>query len=133
MMNCTGKRCIMQYGKVDPATCEAVDYCPEATPPKTNSDYIEREEAILAVDERIKQIGYEGSPLVLSIRQSIRDVPSADVAPVVHGHWERQIRNDLGSKLNDIIICSNCSIAFSSENQVRRSYCPNCGAKMDIT
>lgn len=39
-MNCTGKRCIMQHDKVDPATCTAVTYCPEATPPKTNADRI---------------------------------------------------------------------------------------------
>ena len=30
-MNCTGKRCVMQHDKVDPATCLAVSYCPEAT------------------------------------------------------------------------------------------------------
>lgn len=35
-MNCTGKNCIMQYDKVDPATCPCVPYCPQATPPKTN-------------------------------------------------------------------------------------------------
>lgn len=39
-MNCTGKRCIMQHDKVDPATCTAVSYCPQATPPKTNADRI---------------------------------------------------------------------------------------------
>lgn len=129
MMNCTGKRCIMQYGKVDPATCEAVDYCPEATPPKTNSDYIEREEAILAVDERIKQIGYEGSPLVLSIRQSIRDVPSADVKPVVHGRWDGYGR------------CTACGMFWDEMRTMDGDdtgywyemppYCNNCGAKMD--
>ena len=40
MKNCTGIFCPMQYGKVDPATCQAVDYCPQATPPKTNADRI---------------------------------------------------------------------------------------------
>jgi len=40
MKNCTGILCLMQYGKVDPATCQAVDYCPQATPPKTNADRI---------------------------------------------------------------------------------------------
>jgi hypothetical protein len=40
MKNCTGILCPMQYGKVDPATCQAVDYCPQATPPKTNADRI---------------------------------------------------------------------------------------------
>ena len=39
-MNCTGKRCIMQFDKVDPATCKCVSYCPQATPPKTNADLI---------------------------------------------------------------------------------------------
>lgn len=39
-MNCTGKRCIMQYDKVDPATCKCVSYCPQATPPRTNADRI---------------------------------------------------------------------------------------------
>ena len=39
-MNCTGKRCIMQHGKVDPATCQCVSYCPQATPPQTIADYI---------------------------------------------------------------------------------------------
>ena len=37
-MNCTGKRCLMQYDKVDPATCPCVSYCPQATPPRTNGD-----------------------------------------------------------------------------------------------
>ena len=39
-MNCTGKRCIMQFDKVDPATCRCVSYCPQATPPRTNADRI---------------------------------------------------------------------------------------------
>lgn len=39
-MNCTGKRCIMQFDKVDPATCPCVSYCPQATPPRTNADRI---------------------------------------------------------------------------------------------
>ena len=39
-MNCTGKNCIMQYDKVDPATCPYVPYCSNATPPKTNADRI---------------------------------------------------------------------------------------------
>ncbi len=40
MKKCTGILCPMQYDKVDPATCQAVDYCPQATPPKTNADRI---------------------------------------------------------------------------------------------
>ena len=40
MKNCTGERCLMQYDKFDPATCKAVDYCPQATPPRTKADRI---------------------------------------------------------------------------------------------
>ena len=36
MKNCSGINCPMQYGVVDPATCEAVNYCKYATPPITN-------------------------------------------------------------------------------------------------
>lgn len=40
MKNCTGINCIMQLGKVDPATCPAVGYCQQATPPITNYDLL---------------------------------------------------------------------------------------------
>lgn len=40
MNNCTGIRCILQAGTVDPATCSCVSSCPQATPPKTWADTI---------------------------------------------------------------------------------------------
>ena len=40
MKNCTGIFCPMQYGKVDPATCQAADSCSHATLPKTKADII---------------------------------------------------------------------------------------------
>ena len=40
MKNCTGILCPMQHGTVDPATCQAVDYCPHVTPPRTKGDKI---------------------------------------------------------------------------------------------
>jgi len=46
------------------------------------SDLIDRQAAIDAVYERIRQIGYENNPLVLSIRQAIRDLPSAQPEPI---------------------------------------------------
>lgn len=55
MKNCTGIFCPMQYDKVDPATCQAVDYCPQATPPKTNADRIRamtNEELAAWLDDR---------------------------------------------------------------------------------
>ena len=45
-MNCTGKRCIMQFDKVDPATCKCVSYCPEATPPISDDELKDIREVI---------------------------------------------------------------------------------------
>lgn len=51
---------------------------PSAQPMMTNAaDLINRGDAILAVNKRIKQVGMENNADVLSIRQSIRDLPSA--------------------------------------------------------
>lgn len=63
---------------------------------------------------------YEWCPLV-----------DIDAVPIRHGEWIRKTDTRFGPKLNDIIICSECKIAFSTEDMLRRSYCPNCGAKMD--
>lgn len=49
----------------------------------------------------------------------LKDAPTVDAAPVVHGRWKRRGRN-LGE-------CSECGEIV----MVRYPYCPNCGAKMD--
>lgn len=40
MIKCTGLKCQMQAGKVDPATCKAADTCKWTTKPMTNADRI---------------------------------------------------------------------------------------------
>lgn len=39
-IKCTGLKCPMQVGKVDPATCKSADTCKWATKPLTNADRI---------------------------------------------------------------------------------------------
>lgn len=46
------------------------------------------------------------------------------------GYWIRHISTEFGPKLNDTIECSECKIAFPTENMFRRSFCPSCGADM---
>lgn len=46
-------------------------------------DYIKKADAVFAVQKRIEQIGMGNNPHVCSIRQAVRDVPAADVEPVV--------------------------------------------------
>ena len=53
----------------------------------------------------------------------LHDMPTADVAQVVHGRWVPFHSEAAG----DIQYCSACEIGFDA----KMDYCPNCGAKMD--
>lgn len=74
---------------------------------------------------------YEATELVDAI-------PSADVAPVVHGRWEEADWVELDGGGNEFIRtpnaalrCSVCCNCFKKELLWKEAYCPNCGAKMD--
>lgn len=62
--------------------------------------------------------------LCLCVSESdIKNMPAADVDPVVHGRW---VDNGIpGSMLSGCSVCGFSCGAFSF------SYCPHCGAKMD--
>ena len=49
-------------------------------------------------------------------------VSAADVAPVVHGHWEN------GCQCS---VCGDRHGPYNSHHKAYYNYCPNCGAKMD--
>ena len=51
------------------------------------------------------------------------EVPSEDVAPVRHGHWNIGYFHDR--------VCSRCLHPDNDLNDYAHGYCPNCGAKMD--
>ena len=53
-------------------------------------------------------------------------LPAADVAPVRHGRWEIVI----GSNGKEDMVCTRCRV--SQELTGVFTYCPNCGAKMDL-
>ena len=97
------------------------------------AEYIERE-AILEALENADPDVYEdyGDGTVdwgfgrKNIQDMIKGIPAADVAPVVHSHWEHKIRDD-GENIG---ICHNCKYPVDwFWGQAK--YCPNCGAKMD--
>lgn len=66
--------------------------------------------------------------------RAIDECNTADVAPVVHGHWIR------GKAYPHHIFCSNCYRTYvpndetemwKDQTRLPRNYCPDCGAKMD--
>ena len=79
------------------------------------AEYIEREAAI------------ESLPVAWdSAIYALRNMPSADVAPVVHGRWIEQEKYTFGV-MYDCSICGNRILDTGHSWK----YCPNCGAIMD--
>lgn len=95
------------------------------------AEYIERD-AVIALFDSTK---WQGTFAIMAVE----DLPAADVAPVVHGHWKlSELPYTQGA-----YVCSECNkIAADSVAGVKPlppelfgrqiySYCPYCGAKMD--
>lgn len=91
-------------------------------------DYISREELLSLYEDKDINPAQWSVPLSVVI-QNIKDVPAADVAPVVHGEWI----DDQQSIFNGVIErhCSRCGQLMTSAITRKMHYCPNCGARMD--
>lgn len=82
-------------------------------------EYIERQEVYSEINEL---------PLTedtaMEILWTIDHIPTADVAPVVHGYWD-----DTFDGITPV--CSVCGMTHRGFIRCPY-YCPNCGAKMDL-
>lgn len=59
-----------------------------------------------------------------SAQKIIDNIPTADVAPVIHAHWRWMLNHD--------VICTKCQYVLPSGSPVSDfCFCPYCGAKMD--
>ena len=57
--------------------------------------------------------------------KTVREAPAADVAPIIHAHWEwREFYGEPGLML----CCSKCRETEGAN--MRFEYCPHCGAMM---
>lgn len=90
------------------------------------AEYINRKVLIKKIDDYFFKTDPNGQEQigVLKCRSIIRETPSTDVAPVKHGKWEP----------TGAISCK-CSLCQHIELKTRASeysYCPSCGAVMDL-
>lgn len=65
------------------------------------------------------------------------DIPTVDVAPVVHGEWEEVDslsleHGGLERSPKGALRCSVCTYAFDKDLLWAANFCPHCGAKMDL-
>ena len=81
----------------------------------------------------------EDRPLALT-SALLSHIPFADVEPVRHGRWEGYIHSrycgmdEYGEPVyrdGTVYYCSNPKCR--RKTVVKENYCPNCGAKMDLT
>ena len=66
---------------------------------------------------------------IMAIERDVRDMPAADVAPVVHEKWLLDRWPSWPHRA-----CSRCTIMIPRTKEVPDQYwqyCPNCGARMD--
>ena len=88
--------------------------------------YISRDKAIDAIE---REFGDEALPECLTAKEAVYSVELANVAPVVHGHWQIEKVKSLHYTEN---VCSVCGIEYrcAYDETLDFKFCPYCGAKM---
>lgn len=97
------------------------------------ADFIRREDALFALRKAERGGSMTALTRLERAYAEIREMPSADVAEVLHGEW---LRSDDDWNSLTTIQCSSCGEewCFETDDDVsllNYKHCPNCGAKMD--
>jgi len=109
------------------------------------TDYIDRQTAIDALEEQIKQcdkaigsfeismkdeyaVKVEKASL-MAFKEKLENIPAADVVPVVHGEWKPHEDKQVAFGLT--FECSCCGSIVLVNDALEFGYCPYCGAKME--
>lgn len=95
------------------------------------ADYMERETAIKAIEKADCAVIADDAESCKTdyLREIIKSVPAADVAPVVHGRWEMRptgMATDTGPEYK-----AYCTVCNEPNKQYQPPFCPHCGAMMD--
>lgn len=87
------------------------------------AEYIKREDVLREYDKEQRRNG------PWRFETLIESIPSADVAPVVHGRW---VIVDDGVMIGDgkHMECSFCHTW--QKDRIKTNYCHNCGTRMDL-
>lgn len=94
------------------------------------AEYIEREAA-----KKEFALNFGSVSHAVIANRLLDSIPTADVAPVVHGSW-KEFSDDFEICATEFE-CSVCKESFCTseltdkEFRVMMRYCPNCGARMD--
>ena len=91
------------------------------------SDYIKREDAVLAIAANLRFT----QPMATRILESVK---SADVVEQKHAKWS-YVKETVSVLTGFEVVglkCSNCNRIFMAQEWLKKSnFCPCCGARMD--
>lgn len=90
------------------------------------AEYIEREKLRQAFLTDLQSLSSWDVSLFKLLMIEIDEAPSADVAPVRHGHWDEIVTHN-GCTPDYDCLCSVCK----KSGMPTYYYCPHCGAKVD--
>lgn len=96
------------------------------------AEYIDKTLLLSDIDAAVNNNGM-GYVIGQTLKRYVKRQPSADVAPVVHGRWEKWDGDDRHH-------CTVCECYANAERdsygyiayEFLDNYCPNCGARMDL-
>ena len=87
-------------------------------------EYIRKQDAVDAFNRAVQDVGILDAD---DIETVFGMLSSADVAPVVHGHWIMGKYTDDDLRYNDYSYrCNRCGKIVDFEE----NYCPHCGVRM---
>ncbi len=90
------------------------------------TEYIDKEKLYQYLDNEVEWRNNQDRLFAL---ESVSDFPAADVSPVVHGEWMRYSR----TLWHYCSVClEDALMSKSTGTEVLSSFCPHCGAKMDL-
>ena len=85
------------------------------------ADYVSRQYLLAEYDRQ-----HQGPPG--GARKIIKEAPSEDVAPVIHGKWMKEDRGHV----EYCAVCDQCGFDWMWSDRRYFKFCPNCGAKMEM-
>lgn len=88
------------------------------------ADYIRRDIVLEIINTVNDTGGFAGYADYCVLFDEIDTMPASDVQPVKHGKWLKVSWNNYK--------CSLCDTQYAGMGAITFTYCPNCGAKMDI-
>lgn len=90
------------------------------------AEYINKESAISIFTAKAEMaVCTPAQPYFANAAKMIEILPAADVAPVVHGRWVFETVYH-----REVMKCSECLVSQTPTGVF--TYCPNCGARMDL-